>query len=253
MRINIVNNAHMVANGKVPFFDSFFLLHKKWTKRSNVYGWYFEMKYVLVSREINRFTVFCQEVYNLAVLGTHQEPGWCVSVDSQGWRGHHSGCSRSSKETLSNHAYDRPFFALRSCLRKNFSQILWESGPICWCLCASLVQINPSGYGSNISLPRNWSSGRGVNLARPDPGSDPQTDWHSGIADLKSKILASGLTIAQLVSTAWASASTYRDSDKRGGANGARIRLAPQKGWEVNNPAQLAKVLQTLERHSNIF
>ena len=66
-------------------------------------------------------------------------------------------------------------------------------------------------------------------------------------AELKAKILASGLSVSQLVSTAWASASTFRGSDKRGGANGARIRLAPQKDWEVNNPPQLAKVLGTLE------
>lgn len=73
------------------------------------------------------------------------------------------------------------------------------------------------------------------------------------VADLKSKILASGLSISQMVSTAWASASTFRGSDNRGGANGARIRLAPQKDWKVNNPAQLTKVLQTLEGIQSTF
>jgi catalase-peroxidase len=73
------------------------------------------------------------------------------------------------------------------------------------------------------------------------------------IAALKGQVLASGLSVSQLVSTAWALASTFRGSDKRGGANGARIRLAPQKYWEVNNPAQLAKVLETLEGIQKAF
>ena len=73
------------------------------------------------------------------------------------------------------------------------------------------------------------------------------------IAALKATILASGLTVSQLVSTAWASASTFRGSDKRGGANGGRIRLAPQKDWKVNNPGQLTKVLETLEKIQNNF
>ena len=67
------------------------------------------------------------------------------------------------------------------------------------------------------------------------------------VEDLKAQVLASGLSVSELVSTAWASASTFRGSDKRGGANGARVRLAPQKNWEVNNPAQLSKVLEVLE------
>jgi catalase-peroxidase len=81
----------------------------------------------------------------------------------------------------------------------------------------------------------------------PIPAVNHKLIGEKEIADLKKKILASKLSVAQLVSTAWASASTFRGSDKRGGANGARIRLAPQKDWAVNQPAQLAKVLKTLE------
>jgi catalase-peroxidase len=81
----------------------------------------------------------------------------------------------------------------------------------------------------------------------PVPAVDHELIDSQNIADLKAKILASGLSISELVYTAWASASTFRGSDKRGGANGARIRLAPQKDWPVNQPARLKKVLQTLE------
>lgn len=81
----------------------------------------------------------------------------------------------------------------------------------------------------------------------PIPAVDHELIGEADIAALKAKILASGLSVSELVAAAWASASTFRGSDKRGGANGARVRLAPQKDWEVNQPAQLAKVLSKLE------
>jgi catalase-peroxidase len=87
----------------------------------------------------------------------------------------------------------------------------------------------------------------------PVPAVDHELIDDNDVAELKEKILASELSVSQLVSTAWASAATFRGTDKRGGANGARIRLAPQKDWEVNNPAELAQVLQTLEKIQQEF
>ncbi len=87
----------------------------------------------------------------------------------------------------------------------------------------------------------------------PVPDVDHQLIGEREIADLKAKVLASGLSVSQLVSTAWASAATFRGTDKRGGANGARVRLAPQKDWQVNNPAELGKVLAALKQIQTDF
>jgi catalase-peroxidase len=108
-----------------------------------------------------------------------------------------------------------------------------DMGPVSRCL------------GPLVAKPQLWQD--------PVPAVDHALVNEQDIAGLKSKILASGLSISQLVETSWASASTFRGSDKRGGANGARIRLAPQKDWAVNEPEQLAKVLQKLEQIQKAF
>ncbi len=95
-------------------------------------------------------------------------------------------------------------------------------------------------FGPWVPPPQLWQD--------PVPAVDHELIGEKDISDLKGKLLASGLSISQLVSTAWGAAASFRGTDKRGGANGARIRLAPQKDWEVNNPPELSKVLQTLEK-----
>ncbi len=108
-----------------------------------------------------------------------------------------------------------------------------DMGPVSRCL------------GPLVPEPQLWQD--------PVPDVDHQLIGEQDIAQLKAKILASGLSISQLVTTAWASASTFRGTDKRGGANGARLRLAPQKDWEVNQPSELAKVLPKLEKIQKDF
>jgi catalase-peroxidase len=108
-----------------------------------------------------------------------------------------------------------------------------DMGPVTRCL------------GPEVPEPQLWQD--------PVPAVDHELIDEQDVAALKSKLLASGLSVSDLVSTAWASASTFRGTDKRGGANGARIRLAPQKDWEVNKPEQLAKVLPVLEKIQQEF
>jgi len=99
--------------------------------------------------------------------------------------------------------------------------------------------------GPWVPAPQIWQD--------PIPAVDHELIAEKDISDLKGKLLKSGLSISQLISTAWASAASFRGTDKRGGANGARIRLAPQKDWEVNNPPELSKALQTLEKIQQDF
>ena len=115
-----------------------------------------------------------------------------------------------------------------------------------------LVQADPPRHGPARALPRRGGAARGPDLAGPGARRST-TRWSTptDVAALKAKILASGLTVPELVRTAWASAATFRGTDMRGGANGARLRLAPQKDWAVNDPAELAKVLQRLEAIQN--
>ncbi len=108
-----------------------------------------------------------------------------------------------------------------------------DMGPVSRCL------------GPEVAAPQLWQD--------PVPAVDHPLINEQDIAALKTKLLSSGLSVSQLVSTAWESASTFRGTDKRGGANGARIRLAPQKDWAVNNPAELAKILETLEKVQKEF
>ena len=104
----------------------------------------------------------------------------------------------------------------------------------------------PSRFlGPWVAPPQLWQD--------PVPEVDHELIDEQDIADLKAKILAAGNSIPHLVLTAWTSAATFRGTDKRGGANGARVRLAPQKDWEINNPPKLAEVLQKLEQVQTEF
>jgi catalase-peroxidase len=133
-----------------------------------------------------------------------------------------------SYEQISRRFYENPQEFADAFAKAWFKLTHRDMGPI------------PLYLGSEVPAePQIWQD--------PVPAATHEVIGSDDVAALKASILASGLSIAELVSTAWASASTFRGTDKRGGANGARIRLAPQNQWDVNDPAQLAKVLRTLE------
>jgi catalase-peroxidase len=152
-----------------------------------------------------------------------------------------------SKAHCAFHADDGSRAAGRSRLREDLAPLPRAAAAVCRGLRARLVQAHSSRHGSARPLPGPGGPKEELIWQDPIPAVNHPLIDAQDIASLKTKILASGLTVSELVSTAWASASTFRGSDKRGGANGARIRLAPQKDWAANQPVQLAKVLKVLE------
>ena len=138
-------------------------------------------------------------------------------------------------------------------LRTHLEALPREPGRVRGRLRARLVQAHPPRHGSDLRYLGSEVPDEQLLWQDPVPAVDHELISADDIAALKTSILESGLSVRQLVSTAWASASTFRGSDKRGGANGARIRLAPQKYWEVNQPAELATVLGSLEAIQNEF
>src|SRR6516164_3050048 len=180
-------------------------------------------------------------------MGVDEEPGWRMAVEGERCRCHDPGCPRPIKEACADHA-DHGFVAADgSGLREDIETLLRAPGSVCRRLCPCLVQAHPPRHGSDPSLSRPARAEGDFDWQYPIPAVNHPLIGEQDVAALNAKILASGLSVSQLVSTAWASASTFRGSDKRGGGNGARVRLAPQKDWDINQPAQLATVLQKLE------
>jgi catalase-peroxidase len=181
-------------------------------------------------------------------MGTDEEPGRRAPVGGQAAPRDHPACARPRRSAAADDAHHRPVAALRPGLREDLAPLPGEPRPVRRCLRPRLVQADPPRHGSARALPRPGSAGRRTASGRTRfPAVDHPLVDAQDVAALKQEGAGLGPVGAQLVSTAWASASTFRGSDKRGGANGARIRLAPQKDWAVNQPEQLAKVLQVLE------
>ena len=182
-------------------------------------------------------------------MGADQEPRRCASVDAEGHRGQGSRSRRPRpvEEASPDDGHDGPRADRGSGLQGDLEAFLREPGRVRRRLRPGMVQAAAPRHGTCLAVSRPVGSRRDAALAGPGPRVTHELIDDEDIAALKAKILDSGLSISQLVSTAWASASTYRDTDKRGGANGARLRLSPQAEWDVNVTSGVASVLETLE------
>jgi catalase-peroxidase len=148
-----------------------------------------------------------------------------------------------------HHDHDRSGAAHGPGLREDLAALHWRTRKFADAFARAWFKLTHRDMGRARATSARKCRRKNADLAGPDPRRRPSAGRRQDVAALKAKVLASGLSVSELVSTAWASASTFRGSDKRGGANGARIRLAPQKDWAGQPAGQLAKVLASWKKH----
>ena len=188
-------------------------------------------------------------------VGEDQEPRWCEPVDPQEPRGagDRARRARPDEEARPDDADDGPRADRGPGLQADLEALLREPGQLADAFARAWYKLLHRDMGPITRYLGPWVPKEALLWQDPVPEVTHPLIDDADIAALKGKILTSGLSISQLVSTAWASASTYRNTDKRGGANGARIRLAPQAGWDINVASGVSKVLGTLEGIQQAF